>query len=174
MTTNGFDDVPVPIGLPERPAVTLPGNEALLRPEQGKGKGISYRGKSGWANDWIDNWTDPAAYPAWPIGVVTPGDYEIILHYSSPPENISAVIEARIQDENLQGTIDEAHDPEYLPSPDRFQRPEVYEKVWKPLSLGVVTLDKGKSELVLRAKQIVGCQMPEIKAVEVRPRDPVQ
>lgn len=167
VTADGFDDIPVAVGLAERPAVTLPGNEATLSPAQGEG--ISYHGKSGWSNDWIDNWTDASASPSWQIDVVTPGDYEIVLHYASPMENVGSRIEVQIGDAKIQGTFQDAHNPDYLPSPDRFQRPEVYEKTWKPLSVGVVKLNKGQTKLVLHAKEITGGRMPQIKAVEIRP-----
>ena len=167
VTTAGFDPVPVPIGHPQRPSAVLPGHEALLHPAQGEG--ISYHGRAGWANDWIDNWTDAASFPAWPVDVVTAGRYEITLKYCCPAESVGSTIRAEIDDAAAHGTITEAHDPPPLPSPDRFPRPEVPEKEWKPLSLGTVALPEGRTEFVLRAERIAGGTMPQIKAVEIRP-----
>ena len=49
VTKAGFDPLPIEIGHPGWPIVTLPGHEAFLEPTSGSG--ISYEGHSGWAND---------------------------------------------------------------------------------------------------------------------------
>lgn len=167
VSAAGFDPVPVEVGHPGRPAVTLPGHEAILHPAQGEG--ISYHGPAGWANDWIDNWTDAAAYAAWPVEVVTPGEYEVTVRYCCPAENVGAEFRAEVGGAAASGTVTEAYDPEPLPSPDRAPRHEVYEKTWRPLSLGTMRLAAGRTELVLRAEKIVGGRMPQVKGVEVRP-----
>lgn len=167
VTAAGFEPVPAPIGHPVRPAATLPGHEAVLHPAQGQG--VSYHGRAGWANDWIDNWTDPAAYASWPVEVVTPGEYEVTVRYCCPEANVGAVLRVEIGGAVASGTVAEPHDPEPLPSPDRFPRPEVYEKTWKALSLGTVRLEVGRTELALKAERVVGGRMPQVKAVEVRP-----
>jgi arylsulfatase A len=167
VAANGFDEVPVQIGLPQRPAVSLPGNEAALHPAIGKG--ISYNGRAGWANDWIDKWTDEAAFATWPIDVVTPGEYEVLIDYCCPPANVGCVLRVEVGTAVVTGAIEEAHDPKPLPSPDRFPRTEVYEKVWRPLWLGRLRLDRGPMNVALRAEKIVGGKMPQIKAVQIRP-----
>ncbi|MBA3312396.1 MAG: hypothetical protein H0T47_03755 [Planctomycetaceae bacterium] len=165
----GFEDVPVPVGLAEWPGVTLPGNEAVLHPAQGEG--ISYHGKSGWANDWIDNWTDETSFATWPIEIITAGEYEVSLDYCCPPANMGSVVRVEAGAAAATGEITQAHDPPPLPSPDRFRRPEVYEKTWKPLSLGNIRLERGRTNLTLRADRIVGGKMPQIIAVEIKPAD---
>jgi arylsulfatase A len=69
---------------------------------------------------------------------------------------------------HLAGTVDRAHDPEPIPSPDRVPRGEVYEKVWASLALGALELEKGPTRLVLRAVEIPARQACDIKAVQVR------
>ncbi|MGC1273237.1 MAG: sulfatase-like hydrolase/transferase, partial [Planctomycetaceae bacterium] len=165
----GFAPVPVPIGHPQRPSAVLPGHEALLHPAQGEG--ISYHGRAGWANDWIDNWTGAASYPAWPVEVTTAGRYEIVLRYCCPAENVGSMIRVEIGDATVRSTFTKAHAPPPITGPDRFPRPEVPEKEWKRLSLGTVALDEGRAELTLRTERITGGRMPQIKAVEVLPAD---
>lgn len=167
VSAGGFADVPVRVGDPHRPAVTLPGNEAALHPRQGEG--ISYHGRSGWANDWIDHWTDEGSFASWPIEVVEPGDYEIAINYCSPSQNVGSEVRVEVGGRSIAGVVNAEHNPDPIPSPDRFPRPEVYEKVWRRQPLGTLKLEPGRAELRLRAGKIVGGQMPQIKSVELRP-----
>lgn len=167
VTAAGFERVPVRIGDPKRPGAMLPGHEADLHPAQGAG--ISYHGRAGWANDWIDNWTESAAFASWPVDVVTPGDYEIVLRYCCPKETVGAEFAVTIGEASARVTVTAEHDPEPLPSPDRFPRPEVYEKEWAALRMGILRLEAGREELALRVEKMVGGRMPEVKAIEVRP-----
>ncbi len=166
VTKNGFDPIPVPIGYPQSPEVTLPGHEAYLYPE--KGKGISYVGRSGWANDWVTNWTDADAYPYWEVDVVRSGEYDITLNYCCPKSDLGARVRVEIGDRFVEGTIEKAQDPEPIPSPDRVPRKEVYEKVWAPLKLGTVQLGKGRTRLSVKALSKPGEHVMELKAVEIR------
>ena len=59
--------------------------------------------------------------------------------------------------------IDESFNPEFIPSPDRIPRIEVYEKEWAQQSLGNVRLAPGRQRLVLHAPQIPGGQVAELK-----------
>ena len=86
VTQDGFEAIPVPLGHAERPEVELPGHEAYLHPAPGKG--ISYVGRNGWANDWVTGWTSPDAYPSWPVDVVQPGRYAVTLLYTCAEANV--------------------------------------------------------------------------------------
>lgn len=166
VTKNGFDPIPIPIGYDEMPEVILPGHEALLYPEIGSG--ISYNGPNGWANDWITNWTRNSSYAYWPIEVVEEGDYEISLDYICDKQHVGVEFVVEIGEKQLQGEIIEAHNPPHLPSPDRVERKEVYEKVWRPLTVGTMHLTPGTSELRLLALRIPGQQAMDVKAVRVK------
>ncbi len=166
VTKKGFDPIPIPIGHEEHPEVVMPGHEAFLHPE--KNQGIRYDGPSGWANDWVTGWTDTEAYPYWEIDVVCPGEYEITLMYICAEEDVGAKIRVEAADAQLEGTVEKAHDPEPLPSPDRVPRKEVYEKEWAPLKLGRMQLPKGKTQLRVKALSKPGEMVMDLKAVKVR------
>ena len=168
VTQLGFDPIPTEIGHPEAPDVTLPGHEAFLVPDSREG--ISYVGPSGWANDWITNWTDANAYPYWEVEIVRPGRYEISLMYICPKKDVGAKMRVEVGGQSVEGTIETPHDPAPIPSPDRVGRGEVFEKVWAPLVLGTVELAKGRSRLVVRALSKPGEQVADLKAVCVRTR----
>jgi len=169
VTKAGFDPIPIPIGYPQRREVILPGHEAFLHPPTKQG--ISYNGRAGWANDWITNWTSTDAYPCWEIDVVGGGRYEITLLYVCPEENIGSKIRVEIGGQFVQGVIRRPHDPQPISSPDRVPRKEVYEKVWAPLKLGTVDLEKGRTRLCVRALTKLGRTVMDLKAARVRRLD---
>jgi arylsulfatase A len=154
MTKSGFAPLPIPIGYSQWPAVTLPGHEAFLEPASKKG--ISYKGRSGWANDYVTNWTSTEAYPWWEIEVVESGRYEVTLMYICSRENVGVKVRVEAGGKRLEGVVNKSHNPAPLLSPDRVQRGEVYEKIWAPLTLGAVELSKGRTKLVVRALEIPG------------------
>ncbi len=163
---DGFDPIPIPIGYPERPEVIMPGHEAYFVPESREG--ISYNFAPGWANDWITNWTSIEAYPYWNVDAIRGGRYEIAIRYTCPKRDVGAKIRVEIGGASIEGTVQKAHDPAPIPSPDRVPRKEVYEKVWATLNLGTVTLQKGKTQLRVKALSKPGQMVIDLKAVHVR------
>jgi len=166
VTKAGFDPLPIHIGYSHWPVVTLPGHEAFLEPPSRKG--ISYKGRSGWANDWVTNWTSTKAYPWWEVEVVGAGRFEVTLMYICSKENVGAKVRVEIGGESLEGIVSKAHNPDPIPSPDRVSRGEVYEKIWAPLTLGTVELSKGRTKLMVKAIEIPGDMAFDLKAVRLR------
>ncbi len=165
VTKDGFKSIPIPIGYEQQPEVILHGHEAFLEPNNRQG--ISYVGRSGWANDWITNWTSTAAYPFWEIEVVRPGRYEITLMYICPKQDVGAKLRVEIGGKTLEGVIGKAHNPDHIHSPDRVARIEVFEKVWAPLKLGTVTLQKGRTRFCVKALTKPGRIVMDLKAVHI-------
>jgi len=166
VTKLGFDPLPAHIGNPQYPEIVLRGHEAFLEPPSGKG--ISYVGRAGWANDWVTNWTSTEAYPWWPIEVVQPARFEVTLMYICSKENVGVKVRVEIGGKGLESVVSKAHDPTPIPSPDRLPRGEVYEKVWAPLTLGTVELGKGRTKLMVKALEIPGDKAIDLKAVKLR------
>ena len=158
---------PIPVGHPHRPSVTMPGHEASLVSRAKKRGGISYNQRSGWANDWVDNWTDTGAYPYWPVDVLVAGEYEVTLMYACPPADVGAKIRVECGKGAVEGKITSPHDPKPIHSPDRIKRKEVYEKVWAPLKMGKIALDKGVGKFIVRAVSKPGKQVMQLKAVRL-------
>ncbi|MCH8046803.1 MAG: arylsulfatase [Planctomycetes bacterium] len=166
VTAGGFKPLPIPIGHAERRRVVLPGHEAFLQPAPGQG--ISYVGRSGWANDWITHWTSTKSFPRWQVDVVRGGRYEITLMYVCPQSQLGSTVRVTIAGRSLTAKITKAHDPKPLPSPDRIARGEVYEKLWAPLKLGIVELPKGRTTLDVKALSIAAERVMDLKEVHVR------
>ncbi len=166
VTAGGFDPIPVPIGYEERPAVELPGHEGFLVPSAGGG--ISYEGANGWANDYITNWTNPDAYVYWEVEIVREGTYGFTLRYACAEDDVGSDILLEIGGKSITGTVSPSHKPEALPSPDRVPRKEVYEKSWGQLNLGTLLLRTGKTRLAVKARNIPGKRVMDLKSVIVR------
>ncbi len=154
---------PYPVGHAAADETVLPSHEAELT-----GKGIGYNGKAGWANDWVDHWTDTDAYPRWPVEIATTGRYQVTLMYCCGQADVGATVEVRIGDAKVAGKITKTHDPDPIPSPDRIPRKEVYEKVWAPLDLGAVELAKGACDLTVRALAKPGKHVMQLKDVRLK------
>ena len=102
---------------------------------------------------------------SWQLQGVTVGDYGVSLMYNCATEDVGAEIEVAVGDSKLTGTITEAFNPPHLPSPDRVERNEVYERPWKPLSLGTIAIPAGASTLTVRALSMPGNAAMELKSV---------
>ncbi|MFC1613846.1 arylsulfatase [Gemmatimonadota bacterium] len=165
VTGSGLEVPPIPVGYRQRELVELPAHEARLE------GAVKYKGGSGWAHDWVTGWTDTDSQVSWDLDVVNAGVYEITLMYTCPEDDIGAEVQVEAGGEIVEGTVQKAHDPEPLPSPDRVPRWEVYEKVWAPLTLGTVRLKTGKTSLAVRALSVPGGSAMDLKSVRVRLTD---
>lgn len=159
VTEGGFERIPTPVGYPQALTVELPAPEAQFS------GGLHFFGKSGWANDWITGWTNPADTISWSLDVVRPGKYEVTVLYTCPPGSTGARIEAETSDHKTVAVLREAHDPKPKPSPDRVPRGEVYEKEWGRLKLGTLEMKRGRTPLVLRALSKPGKVVMDVKGV---------
>ncbi len=162
VTKNAIERLPIPVGYPQANPVEL------LAPECYFHGNVSFRGRAGWANDWITNWqsTDDSVW--WDIDVVRPGRYEVALMYVCPEQDIGSKVRVEVGGQNAEGVIRHAHDPDPIPSPDAVLRGEVYEKVWAPLRLGTVRLNQGQTQLYVKALTKTGNAVMDLKAVRLR------
>ena len=83
-------------------------------------------------------------------------------------EQIGATAAVEIADKSLKAVVTEEYDPAFLPNYDRTRRNGVPEKTWKPLTIGSVKLNKGSTKVVIRAVDIPGKKMFDLKAVKLK------
>ena len=169
VTDRDLEPDPISVGYPEMKELVMPGHEALLH-KTGK-DGISYQGASGWANDYITNWTDVKAYPYWNVDIVSSGKYEVSIQYICSKSNVGSEFSVMVGNESLNGKITEPYDLPDIPSPDRVPRKEVYERRWKTLNLGVLNLQPGEEHLIVKATSKHGTQVMDLKSVIVNKID---
>ncbi len=155
----GPDDRPFPVGhsevtlLPARDGVPHGGVERSARAPN-----CSY----------FTNWTSPDDSITWDIEVAAEGDYEISVHYAAAEEG--STIEATFEGASVQGTVTPVHDhPAYGAEHDRVPRVgESLVKDFRPLALGTATLPQGRGTLTLKAVEVAGKEVAEIRYAVLR------
>jgi arylsulfatase A-like enzyme len=158
----GPDTRPYPVGY--SPFTYLPARD-------GEASGNIQRSTRAPNSSYFTNWTSTNDRITWDIEVLQPGEYEATLHYTSP--GAGSVIELSFGDVRLEARIAEAHDPPlYGMNEDRHKRVgESYAKNFKPLMLGKITLKTGRGKLTLRALQIAGTQVADVRYLTLTRRE---
>jgi hypothetical protein len=157
--------LPVPIGYEEWPTVTLKAHELDIYP--GMGKGIDYCGRQGFANQWIDRWSDPKAYAARSIKVVSSGRYRVRLRYACPEDGVGSVFRLSAGSASLDIRV---QDP-WVSAPHAAAEQVIrnhgsfLSREWKDMDAGELVLEKGTHSLELRVVKKPGMEMPDIKAL---------
>jgi len=116
---------------------------------------------------YFTNWKTTDGTVTWDVEVGEAGQYEAIVYYTCPKENVGVEIQAELLGQKTSATIKEAHNPEsYGPERDRYDRgAESPVKDFKPFSLGTLDLPKGRDTLTLSAVQIPGDGAIEVRYV---------
>ena len=92
------------------------------------------------------------------------GEFEVIVYYTCPLEDIGSEFEVRFGSNAVSGKITEAQDPPLRGKEnDRSPRIESLVKDFKPLNLGKIHLDKGSGKLTLKALEIPGSQVMDFR-----------
>jgi arylsulfatase A-like enzyme len=98
------------------------------------------------------NWIDLNDGITWNLEVLDKGDFEVELYYTCKPGDEGAELELTMQGESINFIITESFDTPLMGMEhDRVQRIESYVKEFKPVTIGRIHLEKGKSNLKLKA-----------------------
>ncbi|MBI4902712.1 MAG: arylsulfatase [Acidobacteria bacterium] len=154
----GADDRPYPVGYHET---------TMLPARDGVGSGGVKRSASAPNCSYFTNWTTKDGRISWEIEVGRAGTYEAVVYYTCPSEDVGSTIELAFHNSRVEGKISVGHNPPLMGAEsDRVSRGgESYVKNFKPLSLGKFDLAKGRGPLVLRALQVPGKQVADIRYV---------
>jgi len=123
-----------------------------------------------WPNcSFFTNWVAPEDKISWEVEVMEEGDFEVIIYYTCPAEDVGSDFELSFRDATVSGTIAEAHDPPLAGMEhDYVERQESYVKAFKPLSIGQIHLSRGSGELMLKATNILGKQVMDFRLMMLR------
>ncbi|MFI3299370.1 MAG: sulfatase-like hydrolase/transferase [Rikenellaceae bacterium] len=115
----------------------IPAHEAIIG-----GKVHYFTNEHGWAGDWVTN-IYKGDTVAWDVEVVEAGEYDFAVEYalSSGDIEVSVLGAPSVKLAVFEG--------ELLPSPDRVQRVEAYERTWGSADLGAIKLSKGQHTINL-------------------------
>ncbi|MGB7348126.1 MAG: sulfatase-like hydrolase/transferase, partial [Pirellulaceae bacterium] len=118
---------------------------------------------------YMENWTDTRGEITWDVDVLGEGQFEVEMYYACPTDSIGATIELSIGGEKLTATITQPNDSPLIGADDdRVKRSEGYVRDWQPMKLGTIQLRPGRDTLQLRATDVPGEQVCEMRLLMFR------
>jgi hypothetical protein len=113
------------------------------------------------------NWTSKEDSMVWLIEVHTTGRYEVVIDYTCPDADVGSLIELSERSHRLTGRVTLGWDPPLNTNQDTLPRPhgESQMKEFRPLKLGIIELEQGPVPLTLRALEIPGHTVMDVRRV---------
>jgi hypothetical protein len=156
----GEDDRPFPVGYSE--TTMLPARDGV--PEGGIERSAGPPNCS-----FFTNWKKKEDRMTWDIEVGRDGEYEAVVYYTCRPEDVGSAIELSFLDRRIQGRLTKANNPPLIGAEaDRVPRNESYVKDFLPWSLGKIQLAKSRGKLVLKATEIPGKQVADVRYIALK------
>jgi arylsulfatase A-like enzyme len=156
------DDRPYPVGYTEFPRTPLPARD-------GEAQGGVRRSANAPNCSYFVNWTKPDDRMVWNIDVHTTGDYAVEILYTSPLADAGATIELSFNGSKVAGKVAPGWDPPLYTNQDTIPRPAAESKMkeFRPLDLGTMHLEKARGELILRALEIPGKSVMDVRQINL-------
>ncbi len=157
---NAVDPRPIPVGYREFPITMLPARD-------GEPLGGVERSSGAPNCSYFVNWTSKEGRMVWLLDVNTAGDYDVTIDYTCPEADAGSTIELSFQDARLTGLVTPFWDPPLYTNQDTLPRPhgESQMKDFHTLNLGTISLPKGQGPLTLRALDIPGKTVMDVRRV---------
>jgi hypothetical protein len=157
---NESDSRPFPVGYAVFPRTPLPARDGISH-------GGIQRSASAPNSSYFVNWTRLGDSITWDIEVATTGDYEVGIQYTCPLADAGSTIELSFQGSKLSGKVAPGWDPPLYTNQDTIERApaESHMKEFHELHPGVVHLKRGRGALTLRALQIPGKSVMDMRQV---------
>ncbi|GAB4152434.1 MAG: arylsulfatase [Planctomycetaceae bacterium] len=154
---------PFPVGYPQFPLTHLPARDGVPH-------GNVKRSARAPNCSFFTNWISKADRITWNIEVANDGDYEAVVYYTCPKADVGSTIELSFHGQTLQSKVTIPFDSPLIgKADDRSPRgSESYVKVFRPMTLGRFRLQKGRGELTLRAIDVKGKQVMDVRYVTLR------
>lgn len=161
----GFSQVdprPIPVGYREFPITMLPARD-------GEPRGNVKRSSNAPNCSYFLNWTDKADSMVWSLDVHTAGRYQVTIDYTCKVPDAGSTIALSFQNEELKGKVEPGWDPPLYTNQDTLPRPdgESQMKDFHTLELGEMRLPSGKGPLILRAVDIPGKSVMDVRRISM-------
>lgn len=143
----------------------------VLPARDGKPHGGIQRSNKAPNDSYFTHWTQTADRITWDVDVWQAAEYEVVVTYTCTTADIGSRIELTAGDgSKVSGVITEAFDPPlHGKEHDRSDRgSESFVKDFRPLSLGRLALPQGATTLTLKAPEISGAQVADVKELILR------
>jgi arylsulfatase A-like enzyme len=155
------DDRPYPVGYAEFPVTMLPARD-------GEPHGGVQRSSGAPNCSYFVNWKTKEDSMTWDIDVHTSGEYEVTIDYACPEADAGAMIELRFGEWMTTGKVGPGWYPPLLDGQDRASRKaESFMRDFRTLKLGAMSLAAGRGLLTLRALEIPGETVMEVRRVNL-------
>ncbi|MCZ6634789.1 MAG: sulfatase-like hydrolase/transferase, partial [bacterium] len=150
-----------------RPFPVSPSKTTPLPARDGTPSGNAQRSAQAPNCSYFTNWTSPDDRLTWNIQVTQSGDYEAIIYYTCPEADLGSTVELSFGENQVQAQVTEAFDPPLIGAEqDRFSRgSESLVKDFRPLTLKSIHLEEGRGDLVLKALDVPGKHVMDVRAV---------
>jgi arylsulfatase A-like enzyme len=154
------DDRPFTVGYKQFPITHLPARDGVPH-------GNVKRSAPAPNCSFFQNWTSTDDSITWDVDVATAGRYEAVVLYTCPKAEVGSTVEVSLNGSRISAKVAEAHDPPLAGAEnDRVSRKgESYVKDFKPLRLGELELKSGRGSLTLRALDVPGTQVMDVRGV---------
>lgn len=159
---RAMDSRPCPVGYPEFPRTPLPARDGW--PERGVKRSASAPNCS-----YFVGWTSKDDAMVWDVDVHTTGTYRVEILYTCPEADAGSLVELSHGEHRLTGRVQPAWDPPLYENQDTLPRPpaESRMKEFRTLDLGQMSLTKGRGPLRLRALEIPGRSVMDVRQVNL-------
>ncbi len=154
------DDRPYPVGYPEFPTTPLPARDGVA-------EGGIKRSANAPNSSYFVNWKSLDGRITWDVDIHTAGEYDAVIYYTAPLADTGATIELSLNGAKLAGKVQPGWDPPLYTNQDTIPRPagESQMKEFRPLKLGTIKLEKGRGPLTLRALEMPGQSVMDVRAL---------
>ncbi|NLS97140.1 MAG: sulfatase-like hydrolase/transferase [Planctomycetaceae bacterium] len=119
---------------------------------------------------YFTNWTSTEDRITWDVEVLQAGEYTVSVYYTCPAADVGSTYEVSVGDTSTRGRVSEAYDPPLRGAEaDRADRGgESYVKEFRPLAAGTMRLPRGRAMLTVRALEIPGSQVMDVRCVVLK------
>ncbi len=156
------DDRAFSVGYTEFPWTPLPARDGVPH-------GAVKRSSNAPNSSYFVNWKSPEDRLTWDIEVHTAGTYDVTIDYTCPVPDAGSTIELSFKNAKLAGKVAPGWDPPLYTNQDTLPRPpaESQMKDFRPLALGTMQLEAGRGPLTLRALQIPGASVMDVRRINL-------
>ncbi|MES2695913.1 MAG: arylsulfatase [Verrucomicrobiota bacterium] len=154
------DTRPYPVGYAEFPMTPLPARD-------GNPQGGVQRSSGAPNSSYFVNWKTKDDAMTWDVEINTTGSYDVVIYYTCVEKDAGSTIELSLNGAKLAGKVTPGWNPSLYTNQDTIKRPagESQMKEFRPLTLGTIQLTKGRGPLTLRALEIPGASVMDVRAV---------
>ena len=156
------DDRAFSVGYSEFPWTPLPARDGVPH-------GAVKRSSNAPNSSYFVNWKTTDDRLTWDIDVHTAGTYDVTIDYTCPVSDAGSTIELSFKNAQLTGKVAPGWDPPLYTNQDTLPRPpaESQMKDFRPLTLGTMRLEAGRGPLTLRALQIPGASVMDVRRINL-------